>query len=348
MLVLIESLFSSFSERVAREGERYLAKFVGEICGCGYVRAEYMVDNDWRLKMATVKHYARMRKFEAGEVMRVNIYPVRNVARGRKPKMQASRACQAALNKRNSRKRFQDIAHLNFNKREGGYRVLLDYNFFIEQFGRNPNAEEYKAYLAAYFRKLRALYAAHGAELKYMYCTHVGRRAGKVHHHCLISTPPSEIYEEVIALWQAMGLGYSSYDPLYFRNGSIAGLMNYFFDGTVDQRWSCSKNCKRPSVEAYEDGTPASVSYEDRAITMSQAHYMDKHREDIAYIERLFPGYAVSHVVPKAEAIGVSGTEYNLLPFDGPFVEIELYKLSASDKRIKVRSKRTIRPRLKV
>lgn len=298
--------------------------------------------------MAKVRNYARMRKFEAGDVMRVNIYPVRTVAKGRKPKMQASRACQVALNRRNSKKRFQDIAHLNFNKREGGYRVLLDYNFFIEQFGRNPERKEYKAYLAAYFRKLRALYASVGAELKYMYCTHVGRRAGKVHHHCLISTPPSEIYEEVIALWQSMGLGYSSYDPLYFRNGSIAGLANYFFDGSVDEKWSCSRNCKRPSVEAYEDGSPASVSYVDGEITMSQAHYLDKHREDIAYIEKLFPGYAVSHVVPKAEAVGVSGKEYNLLPFDGPFVEIELYKLSAADKRIKVRSKRTIRPRVKV
>lgn len=299
--------------------------------------------------MAKVRHYARMRKFEAGEVMRVNIYPVRPVAKGRKPKLQPSRACQAALNKRNSRKRFGDIAHLNFNKREGGYRVLLDYNFFIEQFGRNPEREEYKAYLAAYFRKLRALYAAHGAEFKYMYCTHVGRRMGKVHHHCLISTPPTEIYEDVIALWQAMGLGYSSYDPLYFRNGSISGLMNYFFDGSVDEKWSCSRNCKRPSVEAYEDGSPASVSYVDGAITMSQAHYMDKHREDIAYIERLFPGYAVANVCPKAEAIGVSGTEYNLLPFDGPFVEIELYKLSAADKRIKLKTPRgRVKPRVKV
>lgn len=298
--------------------------------------------------MAKVKHYARMRKFEAGEVMRVNIYPVRNVARGRKPKLQASRACQEALNRRNSKKKFSDIAHLNFTKTTGGYRLLLDYNFFIDQFGRNPNAEEYKAYLAAYFRKLRALYASCGAELKYMYCTHVGRRMGKVHHHGIISTPPSEIYEEVIGLWQAMGLGYSSHDPLYFRNGSIAGLMNYFFDGTVDQKWSCSRNCKRPSVETYEDGAPASVTYEDRTITMSQAHYMDKNRDDIAYIESLFPGYAVQHVTPKLECVGVSGTGYDVLPFDGPFVEIELYKLSAADKRIKVRSKRTIRPRLKI
>jgi hypothetical protein len=62
----------------------------------------------------------------------------------------------------------------------------------------------------------------------------------------------------------------------------------------------------------------------------------------------MFPGYAVSHVCPKYEAIGVSGTEYNLLPFDGPFVEIELYKLSAADKRIKLKAPRgRVKPRLK-
>ncbi len=300
--------------------------------------------------MATVRNYARMRKFEAGDVMRVNVYPVRPVAKGRKPKMQPSRACQAALNRRNSKNRFKDIAHLNFDKRVGGYRVLLEYNFFIKQFGRNPEQGEYKAYLAAYFRRLRRLYASAGAELKYMYTTHVGRRMGKVHHHCIISTPPSEIYEEVVALWKdVLGLGYGSYDPLHFSNGSIAGLTNYFLDSSVDEKWGCSKNCKRPSVDAYADGAPASVSYVDGAITMNQAHYMDKHRDDIAYIEKLFPGYAVSSVKPKPEVIGVSGTEYNLLPFDGPFVEIELYKLSASDKRIKLRTPRgRVKPMVRV
>lgn len=300
-----------------------------------------------RLKMATVKHYARMRKVEAGEVMRVNIYPVRPIAKGRKPKMQASRACQAALNKRNSINRFKDIVHLNFPKEKGGYRVSLDYNFFIDEFGRNPNEEEFKIYFAAYIRKMRNLYRAHGGELFWAAPdSHVGKKKGKVHHHLFISYPPVSVsQEELNACWV---FGYSNYSPLVYRNGSIAGLASYFLKGAQSGKWSCSRNCKRPSVEAYEDGSPASVTYVDGAITMSQAHYLDKHRDDIAYIEKLFPGYGVASVKPKPELVGVSGTGYDLLPFDGPFVEIELYKLSASDKRIKVRSKRTIRPRLKV
>lgn len=298
--------------------------------------------------MATVKHYARMRKFEAGDVMRVNIYPVRTVAKSRSPKRSASRACQEALNKRNSLKRFSDIAHLNFNRREGGLRVSLDYDRFKEQLGRNPNREEHRAYLASYFRRLRALYAAHGGELKYMVMTHVGRKAGTVHHHLIISNKPAGLeWEQINALWR--DLGNDNYVPLIFSNGSVLGLTTYFFKNSVDKKWSCSKNCKRPSVEAYEDGTPASVSYVDGEITMSQAHYLDKHREDIAYIQRLFPGYGVSYVAQKAELIGSDGTEYSLLPFDGPFVEIGLYKLSAEDKRIKIgHRRRVIRPRIKV
>ena len=313
---------------------------------CVRVGAAYMLKFQ-EVKMAVVRNYARMRTFEAGEVMRVNIYPVRPVAKGRRAKREASRPCQVALNRRNSKNRFKDIAHLNFNKRVGGYRVSLDYDFFVEEFGRNPRKDEYDAYKAAYFRRLRLLYAAHGGELKYMVMTHVGRKVGRVHHHCIISVPPAGVtWDEIKELWT---LGYDNYDPLRFRNGSIAGLTSYFFDGSVDEKWSCSKNCKRPSEVDYEDGSPASVRKVDGAITMSQAHYIDLHRDDIAYIQNLFPGYGVQSVAPKAELIGVSGTEYNLLPFDGPFVEIELYKISAADKRIKLRTPRgRVKPGVKV
>ena len=294
-----------------------------------------------------MRTYARARIFEAGDVMRVNIFPVRAIAKGRGAKRNPSRACQVALNLRNSRNRFTDIAHLNFNAKEGGLRVSLDYNIFISQFGRNPGAEEYKAYLAAYFRKVKALYASYGLEFKYMAVTHVGRRSGKVHHHCIIPSLPLDGSRDLLqSLWLC---GYANFDPLRFSNGSISGLTSYFFDGTVDQKWSCSRNCKRPSKVDYPDGTPASVTYSDRAVTMSEAYYIDKNREDIAYIEKLFPGYAVSFVRQKSELIGVSGTVYDILPFDGPFIEIQLYKLSAADKRIKLKTPRgRVKPRLKV
>ena len=286
-----------------------------------------------------VRHYARERMFTAGDVARVNLYPVRRVGTGRRAKMQASRPCQEALNRRNSRKKFGDIAHLNFNRATGGLRVSLDYDFFVEEQGRNPSKEEYKAILAAYIRKLRALYASAGGDLKYMVMTHIGRKKGRIHHHAIISTPPAGVsFEALRNIWAA---GYDNYDHLRFHNGSISGLTSYFFDNSVDSKWSCSKNCKRPSEEPYEDGTPASVDYIDGHVTMKDARYIDEHPDDIAYIERLFPGYAVQHVKPTAElAPENNGDVYTTLPFGGPFVEIQLYKISAADKPVRVPKRR--------
>lgn len=287
-----------------------------------------------------VRHYARERMFTAGEVARVNLYPVRRVGTRRGPKKKASRPCQEALNRRNSQKRFSDIAHLNFTRQTGGRRLSLDYIHFEKQQGRNPTQEEYKAILAAYIRKLRALYAAAGGELKYMFVTHIGRREGHLHHHAIISEPPKGIeYDTICKLWT---VGYGNCMRLCFSNGSIDGLTTYILKNSVDLKWSCSKNCKRPSEEPYEDGTPASVDYIDGHVTMRDARYIDEHPDDIAYIERLFPGYAVQHVKPTAElAPENNGDVYTTLPFGGPFVEIQLYKISAADKPVRV-------PRVKV
>lgn len=284
-----------------------------------------------------VRSYARERMFVAGEVARVNIYPVRPVARGRGAKRQASRPCQEALNRRNSKKRFSDIAHLNFDRMTGGLRVSLDYDFFERSYGRNPEKEEYRAHLAFYFRKLKALYAKHGGELKYMVMTHVGRKKGRVHHHAIISTPPSGVsFGDLRNIW---GCGYDNYDPLRFQNGGIMGLTSYFFDNSVDFKWSCSKNCRRPSEVPYADGTPASVDYIDGHITMKDARYIDEHPDDIAFIEKLFPGFAVQHVRPTPDLIPPEGGGvFAAQPFGGPFLEIELYRMEAATPAVKLRS----------
>ena len=274
-----------------------------------------------------VRHYARERIFTAGDVMRVNIFPVRPVAKSRGTKRAPSRECQAALNRRNSKKRFQDIAHLNFTKETGGLRLSLDYNGFIKREGRNPTEKEWKACVTRYFRLLRDLYRANGGELKYMAMTHIGRKMHKVHHHCLISSPPKGVSrEDVEELWRE---GYGNTAPLKFINGSIGGLTSYFFDNSVDSKWSCSKNCKRPSEKPYADGSPASVDYIDRHITMADAKYIDSNPEDIGFIQRKFPGFVVSHVrVTPEYTINEGGGVVMTIPaFGGPFLEIELYRI---------------------
>lgn len=289
-----------------------------------------------------VKHYARERVFTAGDVARVNIYPVRKVARSRGAKRLPSRACQEALNKRNSKKRFQDIVHLTFTKETGGLRLSLDYNGFIAREGRNPTEAEWKACVTRYFRLLRELYRANGGELFYALMTHVGRRAGKVHHHAIVSLPPRGVTrEQVEELWRE---GYGNTASLKFINGSVGGLTSYFFDNSVDSKWSCSKNCKRPSERPYADGSPASVDYVDGHVTMADAKYIDSNPEDIGFIERLFPGFAVSHVrvTPEYTINEGGGVVVTIPAFGGPFLEIELYRIEgkAFGKRRKNRKER--------
>ena len=79
------------------------------------------------------------------------------------------------------------------------------------------------------------------------------------------------------------------------------------------------------------------MDYIDGHVSMADAKYIDEHPDDYAFIERLFPGYAVQHVLPTAElAPENNGDVYTTMPFGGPFVEIQLYRITAADKPVRV------------
>jgi hypothetical protein len=69
---------------------------------------------------------------------------------------------------------------------------------------------------------------------------------------------------------------------------------------------------------------------------MADAHYIDGHADDHAYIKRLFPGWEVKNVRVTAE-MGADGEGQvcTLLPFGGPFVEIELYREEVKQKPLR-------------
>jgi len=123
--------------------------------------------------------------------------------------------------------------------------------------------------------------------------------------------------------------GYGNVIGVTYRNGSIAGLVSYSFKG-ADVYYSCSKNCKRPQEEPYEDGSPASVYVRDNMISMRDACYIDDNPDDLAFIRKIFPGYEVAYVRKTPEYIAEDGG-VGFLPFTGPFVEIELYRREAAD-----------------
>ena len=281
-----------------------------------------------------IKHYARERMFVAGSVARVNIFPVRKVGRGRGAKRMPSRPCQEALNHRNSLKLRKDIVQLNFPEEVGGITMRLDYKHFWDEFHRNPTEVEWKAYLAQFVRRLKTLYQKHGAELKMVKFTHIGRKNGRKHHHLIFTTPPEGITHKAIKeLWPA---GFGWFSDLEYVDGSVENLVGYLSDWSGECWWSCTRNCKRPSKEDYADGTPASVHYIDGHVTMADAHYIDTHRDDFAFIKRLFPGWEVRYVTPTAEMHAADGSVISAACFGGPFVEIELYLPEAKSKPVKL------------
>lgn len=270
--------------------------------------------------------YARARMVVTGDLLRVNLYPVRRVATSRGVKKNPSRPAQVELNRRRAENRVKDIAHLNFPRGSGALWVRLDYNFFIEGAGRNPELTEARKMAKAYLRILKREYEKRGAEFKYMNFCQRGRKSGKVHHHVLISGLPAGMKrEDIEALWVH---GYGNVVGVKHRNGSIAGLVSYSFKGT-DVYYSCSKNCKRPQEEPYADGSPASVYVRDNMISMRDACYIDENPDDLAFIRKRFPGYEVSFVRKTPEYIA-SDDGLGFLPFTGPFVEIELYRREAA------------------
>lgn len=280
------------------------------------------------------RHYARERMFVAGSLARVNIFPVRKVTKGRGAKRVASRACQAALNHRNSLKLRKDIIQLNFPEEAGGLTARLDYAKFREQFGRNPEEKEWKAYLAQFIRRLKTLYAKHGIELKAFKSAHIGRVKKNVHHHLIFTDLPEGVSRrEIEALWT---VGYMRIAALSYTDGSVEKLVQYISEESGECWWSCTRNCKRPSKEDYADGTPASVHYIDGHVTMADAHYIDTHRDDFAFIKRLFPGWEVRYVTPTAEMHAADGSVISASAFGGPFVEIELYREEVKSKPVKL------------
>ncbi len=270
--------------------------------------------------------YARARMVVTGDLMRVNLYPIRRVATSRGVKKNPSRPAQVELNRRRAENRTKDIAHLNFPRGSGALWVRLDYDFFIEETGRNPELSEARKMAKAYLRILKREYEKRGAEFKYMNFCQRGRKSGKVHHHILLSGLPEGMKrEDIEALWKH---GYGNVVGVKHRNGSISGLVSYSFKGT-DVYYSCSKNCKRPQEEPYEDGSPASIHVRDGMISMRDVRYIDDNPDDLTFIRKKFPGYEVSFVRKTPEFI-TTGAELGVLPFTGPFVEIELYRREAA------------------
>lgn len=265
----------------------------------------------------------REQRTVTGDFMRVNIYPVRQYQYGRKKKSKPTGAAMAKLNKERRTRALSDLINLNFTKRD--YQIKLDYSAFIEEQGRNPEPDEAVNFMRNFMRRLKRLYAKSSVELKYIYCTELGARGGKTHHHLIIPSGVSR--EEIAKLWT---LGGCWSRKLFFDKKGVYDLAGYFVKAKYTYRsFTCSKNLIRPS----EGGDCPSVFKNDYRIRQKQVSQMMN--GEIADIMKLYPGWQMAEL-PEVSMTVDENTGEAMLPTWGIFITLYLYKpegLSDPDSR---------------
>lgn len=185
--------------------------------------------------------FTRERITESGDRLEVEIYPVFQPAGKRRKKCNPSSEVQQRLNEKNSVLAAIRIAEANFGV--GDLMIHLTYE-------REPETpEEAKRLLRNYLARVKRRYAKEGKELKYMVRTEKGKKSGRLHHHLYITGGISR--DEAEDMWRE---GTANARRIQPAKDGLAGLTAYVAgSGKADQRvsrrrWSCSKNCVRPTV----------------------------------------------------------------------------------------------------
>ncbi len=251
----------------------------------------------------------RERMVITGDYARVNWYPVRREAKGKRgQRNRETSLVQKKLNQVNRERRLADLLHLNFTEED--YFIRLSYR---EQ---PATVEEADENLRKFFRRVRYHRKKAGlGDLKYIYYTERGSQSGKIHHHIFISGGMDR--DALEELW---GRGYANTRRLQFNERGLAGLSKYSTKAAKQKirrdkaasdeagalkkpegssgetvfrhrTWNSSKNLRRPK-EGRE------IFKNDYRVKVRDAAYVDAHPDDWRYIEKMYPGYFVVEVEP--------------------------------------------------
>ncbi len=158
-------------------------------------------------------------------------------------------------------------AEMNENFRKGDLHLVLTYR---EQ--DRPGAEEARARLTKFIRRLRALCRKEGQELRYIHTTEYKSKA--IHHHVLVNYIE---LQKIQGLWE-----HGMVRPTVVYSDNLQKLAEYFVKETKKtfeeegapyrQRYVSSRNLKRPEAKK-ED-----VEAEDWLVEprVPQGYYLDR------------------------------------------------------------------------
>ena len=223
----------------------------------------------------------REQKFECGEFLEVNIYPVvQSPVRGRRrAKRNPTREVQQALNRLNAAKEVNRVICANFTNQD--YYITLTFK------GDPPDLERAKKDVANFLKKLERMMRRKGlGKPKWIKTIEVGAKSGRIHVHMVISGGLLPV--DYQRLW---GKGYVDCKPLMFGADGVMGLSRYFVkqprnvpgDEHKAKSWSCSRNCIRPKPKT-----------NDYRYSRKRAAEITRERENSRLIEKLYPGYFCS------------------------------------------------------
>lgn len=228
----------------------------------------------------------RERRYECGDYLEVDIFPVFAKQRGRRGKAKPTSETQQRLNEHNAEQKLLRILNANFTGEDIEIHLTYDNDRLPET---QKRAEKD---LQNYLRRIkRARRAAGLPEMKYVAVTEGGINGTRYHFHLTMSGGlDRDIMEE---LW---GFGYANARKLQFNENGVEGLMRYVTKQfrahkellAFRKRWTASKNIVIPPPKD-RDGRLSAKKVRELATVESES------REPF---ERLYDGYVLSKVEP--------------------------------------------------
>lgn len=254
--------------------ERYESLFDRPIDGVNGADNALRPGDVGRYRCKTIKH---------GCMADIEIFPLWNTAaEQRKAKAAVTRKAQAALNERNSRKRFVWLMNANFTAAD----IEIDLTYADAYL---PPYEKAYRDIQNYFRRVRRYRKKHGLpELKYLYTIEYSDEEGvkkRGHAHVVMSGMDRDDAE---ALW---GKGRANSRRLQpDENGLTARAVYMIKTGQRakgKRRWGASKNLTQPVV------TVADTKISRRKAARL-AHDVDAYGREL--FEHLYPDYLLNEI----------------------------------------------------
>lgn len=219
------------------------------------------------------RFFNRETVYVCGDYIDGDIYPVFQRPGIRRKRCKPTKEIQARLNQKNAEKKLTRLVHTNFTEKD--LALHLTYRR-----GSEPADElEAKKDLQNFIRRLKRLYTRFGLELKYISCTEIGIRGGRVHHHLIITGGMDR--DRIEQLW---GKGFANSKRLQFGEDGVTGLARYMVkDKHFYKRWNQSRNLIIPEPQK-RDGSVHLDELED----LAEAIECGAGRE---WFENRYPGF---------------------------------------------------------